>query len=165
MLVYMIMAAEFESFIYPLIVMFSIPIALTGGLFGLFVTNNSLSITSFLGLIILSGIVINNAIVLIDYTKQLVEIEGMEVKEALLKAGPTRLRPILMSSSTTILGLLPIMLSKSSGSELMVGLAVVVVFGLTISTFITLLLIPTVYVVIDNIKMKFINKKNKKSYS
>ncbi len=147
-LVYMIMAAEFESLIYPFIVMFSIPIALTGGLFGLFVTGVSLNITSYLGLIMLAGIVINNAIVLIDYINLLIKERGMSVTEAILTAGPVRLRPILMSVLTTVLGLLPMVITKGQGSELMAGLGTVVVFGLTLSTLVTLLLIPTIYAMI-----------------
>jgi hydrophobic/amphiphilic exporter-1 (mainly G- bacteria), HAE1 family len=149
LLVYMIMAAQFESFLYPFIVMFSIPLALTGGMLGLLLTNTPLSVTSFLGFIMLTGIVINNAIVLIDYINELIRTEKLPIEEAILKAGTIRLRPILMASLTTILGLIPMMFSTSEGAELMQGLAIVVIFGLTISTFITLLLIPTVYFAIE----------------
>lgn len=149
-LIYMILAAEFESFSYPLIVMFSIPIALTGGLFGLFVTGESLSITSFLGLIMLAGIVINNAIVLIDYTNLLVREERLSLMDALLKAGPIRLRPILMTTLSTVLALIPMAVSQGDGAEIMRGLAIVVIFGLLISTLITLVLVPVVYMMITS---------------
>ncbi len=145
LLVYMIMAAEFEHLIYPFIVMFSMPIALTGGIFGLFVMGETLAITGFLGLIMLAGIVINNAIVLVDYTNLLVRERGMDVHTALMTAGPVRLRPILMTTLTTVLALLPMMLSNAEGSEMMRGLAIVVVFGLTLSTLVTLVLIPVIY--------------------
>ncbi len=158
-LVYMIMAAEFESLIYPLIVMFSIPIALTGGLFGLFVTGNNLNITGFMGLIMLSGIVINNAIVLIDYTNLLVKERSMEVLEALKMAGAVRLRPILMSVATTVFGLFPMMIATTQGSETMTSLATVVIFGLTLSTLVTLLLIPAIYLWVNNRKVKRKAKK------
>ena len=153
-LIYMIMAAEFESFIFPLIVMFSIPLALTGGLSGLFFTGQNLSIVAFMGLIMLTGIVVNNAIVLIDYANLLVRERGMSTWDALTTAGPVRMRPILMTTLTTILGLIPMMLSRGEGAEMMRGLGVVVGFGLALSTFITLLFIPTVYMTIDVIKEK-----------
>jgi HAE1 family hydrophobic/amphiphilic exporter-1 len=112
----------------------------------------SISITSFLGLIMLAGVVINNAIVLIDYTNLLIRERNMTPFDALEVAGPTRLRPILMSSLTTVLGMLPMMLSQSSGSESMRGLAIVVVFGLTLSTMVTLLLVPAVYLGFNNMR-------------
>jgi HAE1 family hydrophobic/amphiphilic exporter-1 len=145
-IVYMIMAAEFESLLYPFIIMFSIPIAMTGGLFGLFVFGDPLSITGFLGLIMLAGLVINNAIVLIDYTNLLIRERGMEGEAALLLAGPVRMRPILMTTLTTVLGLLPMAFATSDGAEMMRGLAVVVVFGLSLSTLVTLLFVPVVYI-------------------
>ena len=157
-LIYMIMAAQFESLMYPLIVMFSVPIALTCGIFGIFVMGDSLSITSFLGLIMLSGIVLNNAIVLIDYTNLLIREQGYDVSDALATAGQVRLRPILMTTLTTVIGLIPIMLSTGEGSELMRGLAVVVVFGLALSTFVTLLLIPAIYLMFTNFKTRVANR-------
>ncbi len=150
LIVYMIMAAQFESYKYPFIVMFSLPIAMTGGLFGLIVTGELFSITSFMGLIMLSGIVINNAIVLIDYINILVREEGYSVSDAILKAGPIRLRPILMTTLTTVLGLVPILVSTSAGSEMMRGLAVIVIFGLSFSTLVTLVFIPVVYLIVSN---------------
>ncbi|MFV0519649.1 MAG: efflux RND transporter permease subunit [Lachnospirales bacterium] len=162
LIVYMIMAAQFESFKYPFIVMFSIPIALTGGLFGLIVTGEMFSMTSFMGLIMLSGIVINNAIVLIDYTNVLIREEGYSIKEALLKAGPVRLRPILMSALTTILGLVPMLVSNASGSEMMKGLSAVVVFGLAFSTLITLIFVPSVYIVVAEASERSKEKRYRK---
>jgi HAE1 family hydrophobic/amphiphilic exporter-1 len=150
-LVYAIMAAEFESLYYPFIIMFSIPVALSGGLFGLRLLNTSLSITAYLGLIMLAGIVVNNAIVLIDYINILRRERGMDIAEAVQKAGPVRLRAILMSSGTTVVGLIPMMLGLAEGSETMQPLAIVIVFGLTLSTLVTLLLIPALYMSLDSV--------------
>ncbi len=159
LLVYMIMAAQFESYVYPFIVMFSIPIALTAGIFGLFIFNEAFSITSFMGLIMLSGIVINNAIVLIDYTNLLLREQNLPLDEALITAGRVRLRPILISSLTTALGLLPALLSPSSGAAMLKGLSAVVIFGLMASTLVTLVLIPTVY---KSVNLRKEKKKAKK---
>lgn len=157
-LVYMIMAAQFESLVYPFIVMFSVPIALTGGIFGLFVLGENLSITGYLGFIMLSGIVVNNAIVLIDYTNLLIRERGMDLHEALRMAGPVRMRPILMTTLTTVLALVPMLVTNESGSELMRALSVVVIFGLSLSTIVTLLFVPVVYVIINDIKNWFAGK-------
>ncbi|MCL2874592.1 MAG: efflux RND transporter permease subunit [Defluviitaleaceae bacterium] len=154
LLIYMIMAAQFESLIYPFIVMFSIPIALTGGLVGLLVTGVTLNIVSYLGLIMVSGVVINNAIVLIDYTNLLIRERGMNVRDALMTAGPVRLRPILMTVLTTLLGLFPMAISTGQGAELMQGLAVTVISGLLFSTIVTLLLIPAIYIMIYDAKAR-----------
>ncbi len=151
-LVYMIMAGQFESLFYPFIVMFSIPIAVTGGLFGLFVTGSSITVTAMLGVVMLAGVVVNNAIVLIDYTNLLIRERGYELIQALKLSGPTRLRPILMSTLTTVLGLIPMMISTNEGAEMMKGLATVVVFGLSLSTLVTLVLIPVIYVIFNNIQ-------------
>lgn len=144
-LVYMVMAAEFESLLYPFIVLFSIPIAVSGGIFGLALVREPISITSFLGMIMLAGLVINSAIVLIDYTNLLIRRDGLSIEEALLKAGPVRLRPIIMSVMTTTLGLLPMALSQAEGAEMMRGLAIIVIFGLLFSTLVTLIFVPVVY--------------------
>jgi len=151
-LVYAIMAAQFESLLYPFIVMFSIPIALGGGICGLLIMGERLSIVGMLGLIMLAGVVVNNAIVLVDYTNLLIRERGMSVIDALQEAGPVRLRPILMTTLTTVLALVPMMVSSSEGSEMMRGLAIVVVFGLSLSTLITLLFIPVVYAGFNQIK-------------
>ena len=151
-LIYMIMAAQFEAFLFPLIVMFSVPLALTGGLFGLFVLDRPFSITGFLGLIMLAGVVINNAIVLIDYTNLLIRERGMGILESLKTAGPVRLRPILMTTLTTVIGLMPMMFTTGEGAEMMNGLATVVVFGLTLSTLVTLLFVPVVYMMLYSVR-------------
>ena len=161
-LVYMVMAAEFEAFSFPLIVMCSVPIAMTGGLFGCFVFGQPISVTSFLGLIMLAGVVINNAIVLIDYGNLLVRERGYTPLDAMEEAGPVRLRPILMSTLTTVLAMVPMMVSQAEGSEMMRGLAVVVVFGLTLSTLVTLLLVPAVYVGFNNRMEKHLRRKERR---
>lgn len=148
LLVYMIMASQFESLKHPFTIMFSVPLALTGGIFGLFITGNSISSPAFMGFIMLVGMVVNNAIVLVDYTNRLRE-EGMESEEALLKAGPTRLRPILMTTLTTIIGLLPMAVNQAEGTEMQNPLAISVIFGLTISTMVTLIFIPVLYSIMD----------------
>lgn len=162
LLVYMIMAAQFEAFSYPFMIMGAMPIAMTGGIFGLFLAGESLSMTGFLGLIMLAGVVVNNAIVLVDYANLLIRERGLDYTEAMKIAGPARLRPILMSTLTTVLGMLPMMLSTKEGAEMMTGLATVMVFGLSLSTLITLIFIPTIYVGYNNIKMRRRKRKEKR---
>lgn len=138
-LVFAVMAIQFESVIFSLVVLFSIPFSLTG---------SSISMTSLIGLVMLAGIVVNNAIVLVDYAGTL-RREGMEVHEALVTAGKRRLRPILMSSLTTIVGLIPMAAGFGGEVEMMQGMAVVVIGGLSLSTVLTLVLIPTFYLIFD----------------
>lgn len=158
LLVYMIMAAQFESYIHPFIIMFSLPIALTGGILGLFVTGNTVTATAFMGFIMLVGMVVNNAIVLVDYTNQLRE-RGMGCVEALEQAGPTRLRPILMTTLTTVLGMVPMAVSTAEGTEMQRPMAISIIFGMTLSTVITLVFIPVLYAGVD--KFRHMRKKKK----
>lgn len=150
LLVYMIMAAQFESLLYPFIIMFSIPLAYTGSALGLAITGRTLSVPSFIGVIMLAGIVVNNAIVLIDYINTLRK-RGMDRYEAIIKAGPTRLRPILMTSFTTILGLVPLALGIGEGAEMQAPLATVVIGGLLSSTILTLVIMPVIYTLFDDL--------------
>lgn len=152
-LVYMIMAAQFESFIHPFIIMFSIPLAFGGAILGLFIAGKALSVPAYIGVIILAGIVVNNAIVLIDYTNQLRD-RGYGCDEALIKAGPTRLRPILMTALTTILGLIPLALGIGEGAEMEAPMAIVVIFGLGLSTLITLIIVPVIYSLFDKLSRR-----------
>lgn len=162
LLVYMIMASQFESLIYPFIVMFSIPLAITGGIFGLFITGNTLSVTAMMGFIMLVGMVVNNAIVLIDCTNQLLNNnEDMTCNEALIEAGPNRLRPILMTTLTTIIGLIPMALATSEGTEMQRPLAISVIFGLAISTLVTLIFIPVLYSTVDRIRFRNMKRRKK----
>ena len=143
-LVYMVMASQFESFMGPFVIMFSIPFAAVGVLLGLWATNTALGVMGMVGIIILVGIVVKNGIVLIDYTI-LCQERGMSVREASVTAARSRLRPILMTTLTTVLGLLPMALGTGEGSEMWRSLGMVVCWGLSISTLITLVLIPTIY--------------------
>ena len=143
-LVFIVMAATFESLIHPFIIMFTIPLALVGVVFGLFVTGSSIGVMVLMGTILLAGIVVNNAIVLIQTVNQH-RRAGMAKFEALVQAGHQRLRPILMTTLTTVLGLLPMAFAVGEGSELRAPLAITVAFGLTIATALTLVVIPAVY--------------------
>ena len=145
-LVYVIMAAQFESLIQPLIIMGSIPLAFFGCAVGLWVTGTEISVMVFLGLIVLAGIVVNNAIVLVDCANQF-RARGMEVGEAVSMAGRVRLRPILLTTGTTVLGLLPMAMGLGDGAEVRTPLALTVIFGLSTSTLLTLVVIPVVYTV------------------
>ena len=148
-LVFVVMAMQFESTRFSLVVMLSVPFSMTGAFLALALTGMSISMTSLIGLIMLVGIVVNNAIVLIDYTNLLRREQGLPAREALLFAGPTRLRPILMSTLTTVLGLVPTALGIGGNVEMMQSMSVVVIGGLLFSTLVTLLLIPTVYLIFD----------------
>ncbi|RXT15260.1 efflux RND transporter permease subunit [Ammoniphilus sp. CFH 90114] len=159
--VYMVMAAQFESLFSPFIIMFSIPPTFIGVVVGLAVTGHSLSVMAIIGYILLIGIVVNNAIVLIDYINQLRQ-QGMERDQAVLEAGPVRLRPILMTTLSTILAILPLAFGGGSGNEGQAPMAIVVAFGLSFSTLITLILIPVVYTWFDDIGLKWRNRKNRK---
>ena len=143
-LVYVIMASQFESMVQPLIIMFTIPMAFVGTVLGLKILGINLSVVVFLGMIMLAGIVVNNAIVLVDYANTL-RSRGLALKEAIVQAGCIRLRPILMTMATTVLGLLPMALGLGDGAEIRTPMAVAVICGLLTSTFLTLLVIPTIY--------------------
>ncbi|WP_313528619.1 efflux RND transporter permease subunit [Anaerotignum sp.] len=158
LLVYMIMASQFESIRYPFIVMFSMPLAITGGILGLFLTGHSVTMPALMGFVMLVGMVVNNAIVLVDYVNQLMG-RGLSCYDALVTAGPRRLRPILMTTLTTVLGMLPMALSQQEGSEMMQSLAVGVIFGLAFSTVVTLVFIPVIYIWMYERKSKRKEKK------
>jgi len=148
--VYLIMVALYDSWVWPMVVMFSIPLAMIGALFALALTGKSLSMFTVLGIIMLIGLVGKNAILLVDFINKFRQ-EGMELYEAIMESAKERLRPILMTTLTLIFGLLPIALSQSSGSEWKSGLSVALVGGLFSSMFLTLLVIPVVYVWFDNL--------------
>ncbi len=156
-LVYMVMAAQFESLFFPFVIMFSIPPTLIGVALGLLLTGHNLSVTAIIGYIMLVGIVVNNAIVLLDYVNTLRK-RGISRDEALRKAGPVRLRPILMTTLSTVLALLPLAFGRGEGAEGQAPMAVVVSFGLTFSTLITLILIPVVYSVVDDLSKKVVKR-------
>jgi len=144
-LVYMLMAAQFERFLDPLIVMISVPMALIGVVPTLLLTGTTLNIQSVMGLVMLIGIVVNNAIVLVDAINLLRRDYQMGAADAVIEAGRLRLRPILMTTATTVLGLLPLALGIGVGAEIQAALARVVIGGLLASTFVTLVLIPVTY--------------------
>jgi HAE1 family hydrophobic/amphiphilic exporter-1 len=145
-LVYLIMASQFESLKMPFIIMFSIPFAFCGVAIALFITNTPLSVISGIGAVMLIGIVVKNAIVLVDFINLMRE-RGHELYEAIAISGRSRLRPVLMTSATTILGMLPLAMSTGSGSELWSPMGVAVIGGLVFSTFVTLIIVPVVYTV------------------
>jgi HAE1 family hydrophobic/amphiphilic exporter-1 len=144
LLTYMIMAAQFESLVHPFIVMFTLPMGAAGAIVAMLLTGQTLNVISVIGMVVLIGIVVDNATVKIDYTNQL-RRGGMELRAAVEEGSHVRLRPILMSTATTLIGLIPMALALESGGELMQPLAIVVIGGLTFSTFMTLILIPIIY--------------------
>lgn len=141
---YLIMVAQFQSLRSPFIIMFTIPLAFTGGFFGLFLTGSPVSVISMIGFVMLSGIIVNNGIVFVDYTNQLIN-EGMEKKEALVEAGRTRLRPIMMTALTTILGLSTMAIGMGSGADMVQPMAIVTIGGLIYGTVLTLFVVPCIY--------------------
>jgi len=153
-LIYLVMAGQFESFKDPLIILMSIPMALIGVVTILFITGTPFSVQAFIGCIILAGIVVNNAIVLIDFMNRLRREEGFELREAIVNSAIRRLRPILMSTSTTVLGLLPLALALGEGGETQAPMARVVVGGLVTSSLITLVLIPVIYSIVEERHIK-----------
>ncbi|RZM26867.1 MAG: efflux RND transporter permease subunit [Pedobacter sp.] len=158
-LVYLIMVGLYDSFIYPLVVMFSLPLALIGAFLALALTNNSIGIFTILGFIMLMGLVAKNAIILVDFTNHM-KAEGKSTKEALILANHARLRPILMTTIAMIFGMLPIALASGAGAEWKNGLAWVIVGGLTSSLFLTLIVVPVVYLIFDMMLDKLgFNKK------
>ncbi len=147
-LVYLVMASQFESLIHPFVILFTIPLALVGAVLALFVTGTTLNIVAFIGVIMLAGIVVNNAIVLVDLINQL-RSQGKARLDAIVEAGTARLRPIMMTSLTTALGLLPMALGFGEGAEVRTPMAITVIGGLTVSTLLTLIVIPVVYSLLD----------------
>lgn len=156
-LIYIIMASQFESLWAPFIIMFTIPTMLFGVMVFLFLTGTTFNVISFMGLLMLSGIVVNNGIVLIDYTN-ILRARGLDLKEALVEAGTKRLRPIMMTTFTTILGLLPMALSRGEGSELSAPLARAVLGGLSSSFIFTLVFLPVVYSLLEQLRNKIKRK-------
>ncbi|MGO0062742.1 efflux RND transporter permease subunit [Brevibacillus fluminis] len=154
LLVYMILAAQFESLVYPLSIMLSVPLSFFGASFSLWITGRSLSVPAYIGIILLAGIVVRNAIVLIDFTNILRREEGLARKEAILRAASIRLRPILMTTLCTVLGLFPLALGLGEGGESQAPMATVVIGGLTFSTLLTLVVIPVVYSILDDIAIR-----------
>ena len=152
MFMYMIMVALYDSYVYPFVVMFSVPVAMVGALLALALTMKALSIFSILGIIMLVGLVGKNAILLVDRTNQMKEEKGLSTHDALVEAGETRLRPILMTTVAMVFGMLPIAISTEAGSEWKTGLAWAIIGGLISSLLLTLVLVPVVYTKVDEWK-------------
>ncbi|WP_300359748.1 efflux RND transporter permease subunit [Fusobacterium sp.] len=166
-LIYALLASQFENFIFPVIIIGSIPLALIGVVFGLIVTNQPIDIMVMIGVIMLAGIVVNNAIVLIDFIKMMRE-RGSEREDAVIESCRTRLRPILMTTMTTVFGMLPLSLGIGEGSEIYRGMAITTMFGLAFSTLLTLVVIPIFYTLVEDMNnaiMRFVKKIFKKLIS
>lgn len=155
-LVYAVMAVQFENFLYPFVIMFSMPTTAVGVFGGLYVTGQPLSIPAFIGVIMLAGIVVNNAIVLVDYIN-ILRARGIDRTEAIIEAGRSRLRPILMTTLTTVLGMVPLALGIGQGTEAQQPMAITIIFGLSISSIFTLVLIPVVYTYFDGLSRRIVN--------
>ncbi|MGL1957946.1 MAG: efflux RND transporter permease subunit [Colwellia sp.] len=153
-LVYLVMASQFESLLHPLLILFSVPLAAVGSIYGLYITGTNISVIAFIGLIMLAGIVVNNAIVLVDRINQLRE-QGCDKTNAIKQAAMSRLRPIVMTTLTTALGLIPMAIGLGEGAELRAPMAITVISGLLCSTFLTLLVLPVLYNLFDNKKFIF----------
>jgi HAE1 family hydrophobic/amphiphilic exporter-1 len=150
-LVYLVMASQFESLVHPFVILFTIPLALVGAVLALFLTGTTVNVVAFIGVIMLAGIVVNNAIVLVDLINQL-QSRGLEKLAAIVEACNTRLRPILMTTLTTVLGLLPMAIGVGEGAEVRTPMAITVIGGLLVSTMLTLVVIPVVYSLMDRKK-------------
>ncbi|MDO4695375.1 MAG: efflux RND transporter permease subunit, partial [Porphyromonas sp.] len=160
LLVFIVMAAEFESFVDPFVIMFSVPFALSGVILGLVLTGTPMGVMALIGGIMLIGIVVKNGIVLIDYTI-LCRERGEGILSSVVSAGKSRLRPVLMTTATTVLGMLPLAFGKGEGAELWKSMGMTVAFGLTMSTLITLIIVPTVYAIFAG---NGIRRKRRKLY-
>lgn len=160
-LVYLVMVAQFQSLRSPLIVMFTIPLAFTGGFLALLLAGVEVSVISLIGFVMLVGVIVNNGIVLVDYINQL-RLEGMGRREAIIEAGVTRLRPILMTSLTTILGLVVMAFGKDVGTALMQPVALVCIGGLLYATLMTLLVVPCMYDILSRRDLRKVDEEELK---
>ncbi|MDP4535289.1 efflux RND transporter permease subunit [Alkalimonas collagenimarina] len=160
-LVYMVLASQFNSYLQPIIIMTAMPLAMMGAFIGLWVTGNSLNIYSMIGMVLLIGVVTKNSILLIDLTNQYRDKQGMSIDKALQMACPVRLRPVLMTSLTLILAMIPAAFDRGPGGQGNMSLAITVIFGMSIATVLTLLLVPTAYSVLEEQKLKYIKEQEK----
>ena len=144
--VFIVMASQFESFVMPFVIMFSIPFAFTGVILALFITSTTLSLIAALGAVLLVGIVVKNGIVLVDYIN-LMRDRGYDLYEAIALSGHSRLRPVLMTALTTILAMMPLALSKGEGSEIWTPMGITVIGGLVFSTIVTMIIVPVMYAI------------------
>ena len=156
------MASQFESLLHPLIILFTVPLACAGSIYGLVLMNTTISVVVFIGLIMLAGIVVNNAIVLVDRINQN-RANGLEKHQAIIEASQSRLRPILMTTFTTTLGLLPMVMGIGDGAELREPMAVTVIFGLLFATLLTLFFIPLLYSMVDRKQFNIVDNHSQPS--
>lgn len=154
-LVFVVMAVQYNSLVDPLVIMFTVPLALAGGIFGLYVTQTAIGATVLVGAVLLVGIVVNNAIIMVELANQIMAAEACDRRTAILKAAPQRLRPILMTTITTVLGMFPLALGIGEGSEFLQPLGVVVFSGLSLATVLTLFIIPCLYIMLHDINWKW----------
>ena len=153
LLTYIVMATQFESLREPFIILFSVPFAITGVLIALFITGTTLNMVSGIALVMLVGIAVKNSIVLVDFTNLLVD-RGYSISRAVVEGGKSRLRPILMTSATTLLGMLPMALLKGEGSEIWRPLGIAIIGGLLFSMLISLIIVPVIYTLFANARIK-----------
>ncbi|HEX2878578.1 MAG TPA: efflux RND transporter permease subunit, partial [Polyangiaceae bacterium] len=159
-LVYIILAAQFESLLHPLTIMMALPFALIGAIAGLLIANQYLSMFAMIGVILLMGLVTKNGILLVEFTNQLRE-QGRNTHDALLEAGPIRLRPILMTTVAMIAGMIPVALAKGDGAETRVPMAVAIIGGLISSTILTLGVVPVVYSLLDGLRQRILGDRSR----
>jgi multidrug efflux pump subunit AcrB len=157
-LVFVVMAVQYNSLIDPLVIMLTIPLALAGGIFGLYVTGSSINVMVVIGVILLIGIVVNNAIVLVELANQIRDQQKCSRMQAMLQAAPTRLRPILMTTITTVVGAFPLALGGGDGGEFLQPLGIVIFSGLALATLLTLFLIPCSYVLMHELHFSLFNR-------
>jgi len=153
LLVYMIMASQFESFLHPFVIMFTVPLSLIGVILALLIAGKPVNLPVLIGFVMLAGIAVNNGIVMVDYINQL-KRRGVEAREAILQGCAVRLRPVLITALTTILGMLPMAISTSEGASFRSPMAITVMGGLTATTFLTLFVIPAIYSLVTKVKFK-----------
>jgi HAE1 family hydrophobic/amphiphilic exporter-1 len=164
-LLYMVLASQFNGFIQPLIVMLAQPLAIVGGLFALWLFDSELVMYSMIGMVLLIGLVAKNSILLVDLTNQYRENRGMGVDEALRMACPIRMRPVVMTSLTLILAMLPAAVSRGVGAETNVPLALTVIGGMISSTLLTLVVVPAMYSLVENFRLRFRDQRMQRAYA
>lgn len=150
-LVFVVMAVQYNSLVDPLVIMLTVPLALAGGIFGLYITKTAIGATVLVGAVLLVGIVVNNAIIMVELANQIREKDGCDRASAILRAAPQRLRPVLMTTITTVLGMFPLALGIGEGSEFLQPLGIVVFSGLSLATLLTLFIIPCFYVMLHSL--------------
>ena len=162
-LVFVVMAVQYNSLVDPLVIMFTLPLALAGGIWGLFLTQTAIGVTVIVGAVLLVGIVVNNAIILVELANQIREREQCDRTTAILQAAPQRLRPILMTTITTVMGMFPLALGLGQGGEFLQPLGIVVFSGLALATLLTLFIIPCFYILLHDLSDRISGKGRSRS--